>query len=62
MPSNTSTFRAEKCKKKVAKKRHDWGSVEHHSDHRDGDYSTCKRCGAIRFLGDRYAYGKVTCR
>ena len=36
--------------------RHKWGIMEEHS-FEDGRYQTCTKCGAIRFYGDRYAYG-----
>jgi len=47
-----------KTKKKPQKKRcrHDWGPMVEHS-FEDGTYQECKKCGAGRFDGDRYAYG-----
>jgi hypothetical protein len=45
---------------KSAAKSHKWGPMKEHS-FKDGTYQTCRVCGAIRFKGDRYAYGRVPC-
>lgn len=46
--------KANKKRKKIC--RHVWGPMKQHS-FEDGTYQTCDRCGAVRFKGDRYAYG-----
>lgn len=53
--------RVKKTKKKKQSRRHLWGPMEEHS-FEDGTYQECKRCGATRFRGDRYAYGRIPCR
>jgi len=55
-------MRKHKKIKKRSSRRHKWGSFESHRDVRDGTYQICERCGATRFFGDRYAYGRVPCR
>ena len=48
-------------KKPTRSRSHKWGAIERHSDVRDGNYQVCAECGATRFEGQRYAFGRVAC-
>jgi len=47
------TMRVKKQKKRC---RHTWGAW-HEGSFEDGTTQTCTKCRAVRFRGERYAYG-----